>query len=83
MKDFIKKLFTDITTGPDNITFSSKRIAGFIALISTLSYAFFKKGADHDIMFSLVGLTCTFWGLTSVDKNIAAKASNTSSTDNP
>jgi len=83
MKDFIKKLFTDITTGADNMTFSSKRVAGFICLLSTLSYAYVIKSPDHDIMFTLAGLTAAFFGLTSLDNSIAAKANNTPPTNNP
>lgn len=72
----IKKLLNDILTNEDNISFSAKRVAGFLCLIATHIYAFIGK-ADHDIMFTLSGLTATFFGLTTIDNKIAKDAGDT------
>jgi hypothetical protein len=63
----MKKFFNDILTNPDNQTFSSKKVAGWVSLIATLVYAFVSQKPDADIMFTLAGVTFTFFGLTSVD----------------
>jgi len=62
-----KKAVKDILTNSDGISYSSKRIGGFISLFATIGYAFLMKPAIEGNLITLAGLTIAFFGLTSVD----------------
>lgn len=81
MKEF-KKFIKDILTNPDGLSYSSKRIAGFISLGATIAYAFLKVTPASDIMFTLAGLTISFFGLTTIDfKSMISNKIATGDTD--
>lgn len=78
----IYKFIKDILTNPDGESYSSKRIAGFICLIATITYAFVKVIPSSDVIFTLAGLTISFFGLTSIDfKSIISNKVQTGDTD--
>lgn len=60
----IKKVITDILTNPDNISFSAKRVGGFICLVTTIVFGALK---NYEAMTVIAGLTATFFGLTTID----------------
>ena len=60
----MKKFFKDMTSNPDG-SFSSKRVAGWIALVHFISMCWADK-ADHIVTMSLAAVVA-FWGLTSLD----------------
>lgn len=77
-----KKIIFDSLTNPDGLSYSSKRVGGFIALFATIAYAFAMKTPSAEIMFTLAGLTVAFFGLTSVDfKSIISNKIETGDTD--
>lgn len=67
----IKKLISDILTNPDNISYSAKRVGGYISLIATIVFGAFKIFEAMTIMAALTG---TFFGLTSFDNSTATKS---------
>lgn len=82
----LKKLFNDVLTNADNISFSSKKVAGFVCLGVTHLYAIlgtYLGKVDHEIMFTLSGLTATFFGLTSIDNHTFIAKSPDTPTNNP
>jgi len=82
MKEELKKFIKDALTNPDGLSFSSKRIGGFISLFATITYAFTIKVPSSDVMFTLAGLTVAFFGLTSVDfKSMISNKVQTGDTD--
>lgn len=60
-------LIKDVLTNPDGLSYSSKRVAGWLTLIVFLTYVVSKEKPDSDAMFTLAGMTFTFFGLTSID----------------
>ncbi len=78
----MKKILKDILTNPDGLSYSSKRVAGFITLFATIFYGFYMKVPSPDIMFTLAGLTISFFGLTSLDfKSMITNKIQTGDTD--
>lgn len=78
------KFFRDLVTNPDNKSYSAKRVAGWMCMFVTLSYvicslflSYKAKVPDHDIFFSLCGLTAAMWGLTSYDNKVAKDSGDT------
>lgn len=69
----LRKLFTDIITNPDNLSFSAKRVGGFICLFSTIGFGIAKS---HEAMIVMAGLTVSFFGLTTLDNKTAVNAGN-------
>ena len=60
---------------PDGLTFSSKRVGGFIALFTFIAFGSFNK-AEH-IIYATLGLVISFFGLTSFDYSIFTKTTPT------
>ncbi len=60
----MKKFFIDMVNNPDG-TFSSKRVAGWIALFNLIGLLWFGK-PEHIVTTALIA-TVAFWGLTSLD----------------
>lgn len=82
----MKKLIWDVLTNPDGLSYSSKRVAGWLTLFATIIYAFIglfsKKDIDTGALTVLAGLTISFFGLTSVDfKSIITNKIATGDTD--
>lgn len=69
------KFFTDMVLNPDGLTYSSKRVAGFIALFTFIYFGFADK-AEH-IMYATLALVASFWGLTSFDYSVFTKTKPT------
>lgn len=67
----MKQFFKDMVLNPDGLTYSSKRLAGFIALFAFIGFGCYNK-AEH-IMYATLGLVISFWGLTSFDYSIFTK----------
>lgn len=59
------KFLKDMVLNPDGLTYSSKRVAGFIALFTFIGFGVFNK--EEHIMYSTLALVASFWGLTSFD----------------
>lgn len=64
------KFISDILTNPDNLSFSSKRAGGWISLLTTITFGFFR---NYEAMTIMAGLVVTFFGLTSVDGKLGTK----------
>ena len=60
----IPKLIFDILSNPDGITYSSKRVGGFISLFSTIGFGLLKYTEPMVIM---AGLVAAFFGLATID----------------
>lgn len=60
----LPKLIFDILSNPDNLTFSSKRVAGFISLFTTIVFGYLKL---NEPMIVMAGLTTAFFGLSTLD----------------
>jgi len=81
MKEIINFL-KGILTGPDDTSYSSKRVGGFISLFATIIYGFVAKTPVADVLFTFGGLTIAFFGLTSYDyKSIINNKIATGDTD--
>lgn len=71
----MKKFLQDMLLNPDGLTYSSKRLGGFIALFAFIAYGSYDK-AEH-IMYATLGLVISFWGLTSFDYSLFTKTKPT------
>lgn len=58
------KIIFDILSNPDGLTYSSKRIGGFISLFSTIIFGHLQYTEPMIIMAGLVG---AFFGLATLD----------------
>lgn len=69
------KFIKDMFLNPDGLTYSSKRVGGFIALFTFIGFGIFNK-AEH-IVYASLGLVISFFGLTSFDYSIFTKTTPT------
>lgn len=69
------KFLKDVTTGVDNKTFSSKRVAGWISLATFIIFCSLNK-AEH-IIYASLGLVSALFGLTVIDNSTFSKSNPT------
>jgi len=60
----LPKIIFDILSNPDGLTYSSKRVGGFISLAFAITFGFLALTEPMTIM---AGLTVAFFGLASFD----------------